>query len=102
MALEDYLRQVGSDIVVLLTNPPSSTVLDSKAGISLYNVFLQLATIFQTADDFQFLPAIKNYSKSSLLRRVAENVQEPRVKVQDNVFKPTFLQKLSKHKWQRQ
>ena len=48
MVLEDYLHQAGSDIVALLTNPPSSTVLDPKEGNSTYNALLQLATIFQT------------------------------------------------------
>ena len=81
IALEDYLRQAGSDIIALLTNPPSSTVLDLKAGNSTYNALLQLATILKTAEDISYLPAIKHSSESSLLPRAAKSVQEPRVTI---------------------
>ena len=108
MSLKDYLRQAGSVIIALLTNPPSTSALDPKAGDPTYNSLLQLATIFQTAEQIPSLPE-KNSSVSPLLPRVTKNIQEPRVdkktqepRVHNNLYKPTLLQKSNQHKWQRQ
>ena len=42
--LEDYLKQVDSNIVTTLTQPPSTTILSLQAGDPVKNTLLTLAT----------------------------------------------------------
>ena len=65
--LEDFLRQAASDIITILTPPPSTTITSSlQAGDTTKNALLDIATIFHRADD---LP-LKSKKFTSLAQRV--------------------------------
>ena len=46
VGLEDFLRQAASDIITILTDPPSTTTLKLQVGDSTRNAMLELASIF--------------------------------------------------------
>ena len=46
VGLEDFLRQAASDIVTILTDPPSTTALKLQVGDTTKNAMLELASIF--------------------------------------------------------
>ena len=50
--LDAFLRQAATDIITLLTTPPSTTTLTLKAGDNTNNALLELATILNRASTF--------------------------------------------------
>ena len=100
MSLEDYLRQAATDIIALLTNPPSTTTFIPQAGDPIYNALLELAQIFQKADTLPSLPLLKNKPPTS---QNDQTVPETRVQPvsETRVHKPTLIEKLNQKRWQQ-
>ena len=61
-SLEDHLRQAGSNIVTILTNPHRSSTINLEAGTEIQNALLQLANIFNTSEKIPSIPIIKESS----------------------------------------
>ena len=107
--LEDHLRQASSDIIAILTNPPSKVTPDLESGNEINNALLKLASIFKTADKIPALPQIQKQSNYSPLPRVTKDAPLPRVTQQKTTAAPlprvspttSVLDKLQQKKWQR-
>ena len=64
--LEDFIRHALSDIITLLTDPPSKTTVSLQAGNETQNALLQIATILNRTS-----PWIKaSLANDATLRRV--------------------------------
>ena len=74
--LDDFLRQAATDIVKILSNPPSTTTPSLQAGDSTYNALLDLATTLNRIDKIPDYPSTltptPTYSSN-------QSVHEPRV-----------------------
>ena len=47
--IDDYLRQAATDIITILTSPPSTTTPTLQAGDPVRNALLELATLLNRA-----------------------------------------------------
>ena len=71
--IDDYLRQSATDIIDILTKPPSSTYPSLSAGDPIRNGLLELATLLKRADP------ITNGTEAPAPPRVQEKLAPPRV-----------------------
>ena len=55
--LDDFLRQAASDIITILTQPPSTTTPSLQAGDPVRNALTTLATQLQRIEDIPELPS---------------------------------------------
>ena len=77
--LVDFLKQAATDIVTILTQPPSPTTPSLQAGDPTQNTLLDIATSLNRIEQ---LPTFSNLSQShtvSSLRVKTPNPQPPRV-----------------------
>ena len=58
VTMKDHLQQSASDLVSMLTNPPSTTVPSLSAGDDIENAILEIAKILKRADVIPNLSAI--------------------------------------------
>ena len=65
--LEHFLKQAASDIITILTTPPSTTTPSLQAGDTTKNALLDIATILHRADD---LPSTSTDMITPLPQRV--------------------------------
>ena len=119
VSLEDHLRQAGSDIVRILSHPPSTLTPDLESGDSISNAILKLGKILNTADK---IPKLKQRIDSVPLPRVKEttwpgSVTPPRVnkpelsrtppqasslkKLKNKQIMQNLLDRLPKQNWQK-
>ena len=94
----DFLRQAATDIISILTNPPSSPIPTLEAGDTTYNALLKLATILKRKETIPNLPSLspslhtkqKTSDTSTLSFDKTNNIKytsEPRVS-KDTTRKP--------------
>ena len=76
--LKDFLKQEASDIVTLLTQPPSTTVPSLQAGHPAYNILLTLSQLLKHTNDVSN-PSSSKPSVANALQRV-KGATLPRVK----------------------
>ena len=73
--LDAFLRQAATDIIAILSDPPSTTTLQLKAGASTQNALLEISDILQRTEK---LPMISQ-EKKIISPRVQDNIPFPRV-----------------------
>ena len=104
-SLEDHLRQASSDIVAILTRPPSTVSPALESGDKINNALLTLASIFKTAEKIPMLPQVKDKKVTSphpmpqptpLPRVHNKSTPLPRV-----LERPSVIEKLKQKRWQR-
>ena len=59
VTIEDFLKQAATDIVQILSQPPSSGVPTLEAGSSTRNELLKLADILQRAEKIPILQELQ-------------------------------------------
>ena len=50
MGIDGFLRQAATDIISILTDPPSTTSIPLKAGDTVRNALLEVATILHQTE----------------------------------------------------
>ncbi len=75
--LDDFLRQVASDIITILTQPPSTTIPSLQAGDPVSNALTTLAIQLQRIEDIPENPATP--AASPRVEAPAHNLAHPRV-----------------------
>ena len=73
VTLEDHLKQATSNIIDILTNPPSTTVPSLQAGDTTKNALLQIAQLLNRAEDIPTSDKAIDISSP----RVVQAPQEP-------------------------
>ena len=66
-SLTDHLRQAASDIIAILSKPPSQVTPELQSGDKIQNALLDLATIFKNSANIPNLPERKSVSISKPL-----------------------------------
>ena len=74
--LDDFLKQAATDIISILTNPPSLTTTSLQAGDKTRNALLEIATILHRADD---LPTKIQQLPASIQQQPTKDTASPRV-----------------------
>ena len=52
VSLDDFLRQAATDIISILTAPPSTTAPSLQAGDPTRNALLEIATVLNRAENY--------------------------------------------------